>query len=137
MLPAETKGSEELDQRTGIRQPRVADIDLFHRRESRHRVGAVRAVVRVPQAERDAPGDEFLPAFGATQRATRRVAPLARYTVSRRTARLTGHALRRMKQVNISDPWLSNSGSLVKIFRTLCLRREHGCLRSRRRGAGP
>ena len=60
--------------------PSVADIDLFHRRKIRHRVGAVRAVVRVPQADRDAPGGEFLPAFGAPGNATRRVAPLARYT---------------------------------------------------------
>ncbi len=29
--------------------------------------------------------------------------------------------------------WLSNSGLSVKLFRTLCLRREHGCLRSHRR----
>ncbi len=34
--------------------PRDVDIDLFHRREIRHRVGAVRAVVRVPQGARDA-----------------------------------------------------------------------------------
>ncbi len=39
---------------------RDVDIDLFHRREIRHRVGAVRAVVRVPQGGRDAPGGEFL-----------------------------------------------------------------------------
>ncbi len=83
MFPAETKGSEELDQRTGLRQPRVADSDLFHRKEIRHRVGAVRAVVRVPQAGRDAPGDEFLPACGAPSHATRRVAPLARYGLYR------------------------------------------------------
>ncbi len=85
--------------------PRVVDIDLFHRREIGHRVGAVRAVVRVPQAGRDAPGDQFLPAFGASEHVTRCVAPLARYAVSRRTARLTGHALKHMKQVTISDPW--------------------------------
>ncbi len=85
--------------------PRVVDIDLFHRREIRHRVEAVRAGVRVPQAGRDAPGDEFLPAFGAYGHTTRRVAPLARYPVSRRTARLTGRAPKHMKQVNISDPW--------------------------------
>ena len=59
--------------------PRVVDIDLFHRREIRHRAGAVRAVVRVPQADRDAPCDEFLPAFGAPGNATGRVAPLALY----------------------------------------------------------
>ena len=56
---------------------RDVDIDLFHRREIGHRVGAVRAVVRVPQGARDAPGDEFLPAFVAPSRATRRVAPFA------------------------------------------------------------
>ncbi len=67
--------------------PRDVDIDLFHRREIRHRVGAVRAVVRVPIADRDAPGDEFLPAFGASERATRRVAPLARYGLYRATRR--------------------------------------------------
>ena len=32
--------------------------------------------------------------------------------------------------------WLSNSGSLVKLFRTFCLRRAHGCLRSRHRHRG-
>ncbi len=67
--------------------PRVVDIDLFHRREIRHRVGAVRAVERVPQAGRDAPGDEFLPAFGAPGHATRRVAPLARYGLYRAARR--------------------------------------------------
>ncbi len=85
--------------------PRDVDSDLFHRREIRHRVGAVRAVVCVPQVDRDAPGAEFIPAFGASERATRRVAPLARYPVSRRTALLVGHAVRHMKQVTISDPW--------------------------------
>ncbi len=62
-------------------------------------------MVRVPQADRDALGGQFLPACGAPEHATCRVAPLARYTVSRCAARLTGRALRRMKQVNISDPW--------------------------------
>ncbi len=62
-------------------------------------------MVLVPQGARDAPGDQFLPAIGALQQVTRRVAPFARYTVPRRTALLTGHALRHMKQVNISDPW--------------------------------
>ena len=72
--------------------PRVVDSDLFHRREIRHRAGAVRAVVGVPQGGRDAPGDEFLSAFGAPSRATRRVAPLARYglyRVARRFWRVT------------------------------------------------
>ncbi len=67
--------------------PRVVDINQFHRREIPHRVGAVRAVVRVPQGGRDAPGDEFLPAFGAYYRATRRVAPLARYGLYRAARR--------------------------------------------------
>ncbi len=53
--------------------PRVVDIDLFHRREIRHRVGAVRAVVRVPQGGSDTPDDEFLPAIGTHERTTRRV----------------------------------------------------------------
>ncbi len=46
-------------------------------------------MVPVPQGGRDAPGDEFLPVFGASGRA----------------ARLTGHAPRHMKQGTISDPW--------------------------------
>ncbi len=57
-------------------------------------------MVRVPQAGRDALGDEFLPACGASEYATRRVAPLARYTGiaprgapngSRAQAHETGH----------------------------------------------
>ncbi len=89
---------------------RDVDIDLFHRREIGHRVGAVRAVVRVPQADCDAPGDGFLPAYGVSERATRpRCAACPIRLVSRRTVRLTGHALRHMKQVNISDPWYKAS----------------------------
>ena len=82
-MPIETPWRETLASSArvtnGVVIPRVVDIDLFHRREIRHRAGAVRAVVRVPQADRDAPGDEFLPAFGAPGNATGRVAPLARY----------------------------------------------------------
>ncbi len=62
-------------------------------------------MVRVPQADSDTPGGQFLPAFGASEHATGRVAPFARYPVSRCAARLTGRAPRRMKQVTISDPW--------------------------------
>ncbi len=62
-------------------------------------------MVRVPQADRDAAGDEFIPAYGGREDSTRRVAMLARYTVSRRAALLTGRALTAMKQVNINDRW--------------------------------
>ncbi len=62
-------------------------------------------MVRVPQAGRDALGDEVIPACGGREGTTRRVAMLARYTVSRRATLLTGRALTAMKQVNINDRW--------------------------------
>ena len=39
--------------------------------------------------------------------------------------------LEAMKQVMIEGRCLSNSGSLVKLFRIFCLRRAHGCLRQK------
>ena len=108
-MPIETPWRETLASSArvtnGVVIPRVVDIDLFHRREIRHRAGAVRAVVRVPQADRDAPVTNF---SRPSVRLGTRPAALHRLPdtkVSRCAARLTGRAPRRMKQVNISDPW--------------------------------
>ena len=58
-----------------------------------------------PQAGRDASGGELIAAFGDRGRTTRRVAPLARYPISRRAALLTGRSLTAMKQLTINDRW--------------------------------